>query len=72
MLILEYTYKWIAVSKKIKQPWWCLLGFAKSQFGVEGEKKDILNLYWYNRAMLLREEGKLPAWEGILLVREKE
>ena len=30
-----------------------------------------LDLYWYSRIILARVEGKLPAWEGIRLVRER-
>jgi hypothetical protein len=30
-----------------------------------------LDLYWYYRIILARAEGRLPAWEGIRLVRER-
>ena len=29
----------------------------------------VLELYWHSRLILARAEGKLPAWEGIRLVR---
>jgi energy-coupling factor transporter ATP-binding protein EcfA2 len=36
------------------------------------EKKIILNLHWWLRVVIAREEGQLPAWEGIRLVRERQ
>jgi len=36
------------------------------------EKKLILNLHWWLRVVIAREEGQLPAWEGIRLVRDYE
>jgi energy-coupling factor transporter ATP-binding protein EcfA2 len=36
------------------------------------EKKLILNLHWWLRVVIAREEGQLPAWEGIRLVRERQ
>lgn len=36
------------------------------------EKKLILNLHWWLRVIIAREEGQLSAWEGIRLVRERQ
>jgi hypothetical protein len=39
---------------------------------IEKKKQDVLDVYWFLRIVQEREAGKLPAWEGIRLVREFE
>jgi hypothetical protein len=43
---------------------------ARSKFDYSEDKKLILNLKWCLRIIIGREKGKLPAWEGIRIVRE--
>lgn len=39
--------------------------------GEEEKREDELRAYWFLRAVIAREAGALPAWEGIRLVRER-
>lgn len=43
----------------------------RHQSDYHRKKKLILNLHWWLRVVIAREEGQLPAWEGIRLVRER-
>ena len=55
MLIAEYAYQG---SQQMDKP--------------DPEVQQIaLDLYWHYRIIVARAEGKLPAWEGIRLVRER-
>ena len=42
---------------------------TKSDYGKN--KQAILNLYWWLQLVMAREEGQLPAWEGIRIVQER-
>jgi energy-coupling factor transporter ATP-binding protein EcfA2 len=71
--ILEYAYKGFHVPEKRKRtrwkPW---RRFQLSMDDTEKLKKYVLDVYWFLRMVQAREAGKLPAWEGIRLVREFE
>lgn len=58
-----------------KPRWWkrWLQQWTTSELTIlsENEKGYILQYYWFFRILQAREEGKLPAWEGIRLVRER-
>jgi energy-coupling factor transporter ATP-binding protein EcfA2 len=68
--ILEITYKDMLQQGKIERRLRRRLLGQSSDKKTEQEKKDLLNTYWFYRVVQMREEGKLPAWEGIVLVRE--
>lgn len=38
---------------------------------VKERKQRVLEAYWWLEIIMAREEGKLPAWEGIQIVREQ-
>jgi hypothetical protein len=38
---------------------------------TEKEKQEVLHTYWWLQIMMAREEGRLPAWEGIRIVGEQ-
>lgn len=38
---------------------------------TEKEKQEMVHTYWWLRIVAAREEGKLPAWEGIRIVCEQ-
>jgi energy-coupling factor transporter ATP-binding protein EcfA2 len=68
-------YAWIGYNELEKQkdnrPSW-QRWLSRRRFDYNEEKPDILNLYWWLQLVMAREEGKLPAWEGIRIVRERE
>lgn len=72
LILLEYSHHIYAKLINGEQPWWHKLRFKNSKSYMEKEQQILLDLYWFHRTILLREEGKLPAWEGILIVREKK
>ncbi len=61
--LLEYAYEGLLLFERIKRPW-------KKNLGIEKLKHDVLDDYWFLHMVRMREQGKLPAWEGIRLVRE--
>ena len=38
---------------------------------IKKEKQKRFEAYWWLQTVMAREEGKLPAWEGIQIVREQ-
>jgi hypothetical protein len=72
-LVKLTEYIWISYDKLEKKKWYSwlqrLLG-RKSNYNKE--KQAILNLHWWLQIITLREQGELPAWEGIRIVREKK
>jgi energy-coupling factor transporter ATP-binding protein EcfA2 len=73
MNLLEYFYEGFQWSGKRERPWWKpWRRFRRSIYNTEKLKQDVLDLYWSLRLVQAREAGKLPAWEGIRLVREFE
>jgi energy-coupling factor transporter ATP-binding protein EcfA2 len=71
--ILEYAYDGLQLSVKRERLWWKpWRRFRRSMDDIEKMKQDVLDLYWSLRMVQAREAGKLPAWEGIRLVRELE
>jgi hypothetical protein len=73
MSLLEFLFEDLRVPKKRKLPWWKpWRKFRRSMDDNEKLKQDVLDLYWFLRIVQAREEGQLPAWEGIRLVREFE
>jgi energy-coupling factor transporter ATP-binding protein EcfA2 len=69
--LLEFAYDELQLLEKRKRPWWKLGDqFRRSMDNKKELKKKILDLYWFLRMVQAREAGKLPAWEGIRLVRE--
>ena len=66
-------YAWIGyeeLEKEYKPSWWQRL-LGRKPLDYNKEKQAILNLYWWLQIIILREQGKLPAWEGIRIVRDK-
>ncbi|RKZ73917.1 MAG: hypothetical protein DRR19_30565, partial [Candidatus Parabeggiatoa sp. nov. 1] len=65
---------WIGYDKleKLERPGWKRWLFRRSQSDYCKDKQAILNLYWWLQIVMAREDGKLPAWEGIRIVRERE
>jgi len=62
--------------QKNNRPWWQRwLSRRRIDYNKNKQNEDkqaILNLYWWLKFIMAREEGKLPAWEGIRIVRERE
>jgi energy-coupling factor transporter ATP-binding protein EcfA2 len=46
--------------------------WLKRETSYHKEKRTLSNLYRWLQIVIAREEGKLPAWEGIRVVRERE
>ena len=68
--IFAHTYHVYDLLKSSdKTTWWQKLLGAKSAY--EADQQTVLQAYWWMQILLLREEGKLPAWEGIRIVRER-
>ena len=65
-------YIWIGYNEMEQEcPWWQLwLYRQKSDYSKE--KQVILDFYWSLQIVMAREQGQLPAWEGIRIVRERE
>ncbi len=71
--IFEYSYEGFQRLIKRIRPWWKpWRRLRRSMDDTEKKKQDVLDLYWSLRLVQAREAGKLPAWEGIRLVREFE
>ncbi|MGD2086235.1 MAG: NACHT domain-containing protein [Candidatus Aminicenantes bacterium] len=71
IILLEYAYDGLQLLHKTEWPWWKLwLRFGHSKGKTHESQQEILDLHWFLRMVQAREEGKLPAWEGIRLVRE--
>lgn len=70
--LFELVYDVLQLQEKkelLSKLWgWLRRSTAKS----EKLKEDVINLYWFLRVVQAREARKLPAWEGIRLVREFE
>jgi hypothetical protein len=70
LLILELICETVSIEKSFyPRGYWGK--WLKAETVPKGYQKDIIDLYWFLRTVQLREQGELPAWEGILLVREK-
>jgi energy-coupling factor transporter ATP-binding protein EcfA2 len=71
--LAEYT--WIGYNELEKQKdnrsWW-QRWFSRRQIDYNEDRQALLNLYWWLQLVIAREEGQLPAWEGIRIVRERE
>ena len=69
-------YAWISYNElekpKNNRPWRQRWLSRRSRIDYNEDKQDILNLYWWLQIVMAREEGKLSAWEGIRIVRERE
>jgi len=72
-------YAWIGYCKLEQEEqqlsWWQRIRGHKIydyDYDYNKEKQAILNLYWWLQITILREQGKLPAWEGIRIVRERK
>jgi hypothetical protein len=46
------------------------VGFGKMKY-AEGRQQAMLDFYWWLQILMARADGKLPAWEGIRIVRER-
>ena len=65
---------WISydeLENEYRLSWWQRMRGHKSN-DFTTEKQIILNFHWWLQIIILREQGKLPAWEGIRIVREKK
>lgn len=51
--------------------WGRLLGIHRDDADEEERQQAVLNFYWWVRIVWARELGRLPAWEGIRVVRER-
>lgn len=70
--LLAYTYLGLEKWRGLAAPsgWRRLLRRRKGGDAIEEAQQATLELYWWLQIVLAREEGKLPAWEGIRIVRE--
>ncbi len=68
--LLAYAYSGYDLLKSSDRTWWQKLRGAKSDYAAE--QQTVLQAYWWLQILLLREAGKLPAWEGIRMVRERK
>ena len=59
-------------NKTDNRPWWKRWFSRLRQSDFAEDKQDILNLQEWLKIVMAREAGKLPAWEGIRIVRERE
>jgi energy-coupling factor transporter ATP-binding protein EcfA2 len=66
----EIIYDKLQLPGIIERPWWKPWRRFRSMYYIERLRQDVLDLYWFLRLVQAREAGKLPAWEGIRLVRE--
>ncbi|MBF0606649.1 MAG: NACHT domain-containing protein [Candidatus Magnetobacterium sp. LHC-1] len=71
--LYEYIYLGFGEMKHdIAQSWWKrMIGIKRKNAYYEQQQQAALHLYLWSRLTLARIEGKLPAWEGIRLVREQ-
>lgn len=70
--LLEFAYiGFEELNRMDVPPWWQrLLRRRREDKSIAEAQQDTLDLYWWLQIVLAREEGKLPAWEGIRIVRE--
>ncbi|KJU86091.1 signal transduction protein with Nacht domain protein [Candidatus Magnetobacterium bavaricum] len=69
--IFEYIYISLGeIGHDVAQPWWKRALRIKSRNAYEYNQQAALSLYLWSQLTTARVEGKLPAWEGIRLVRE--
>ncbi|MBF0336792.1 MAG: NACHT domain-containing protein [Nitrospirae bacterium] len=70
--IFEYIYIGLdEIIRNITQPWWKRLLRIKARNNSEADQHTALRLYLWSQLTLARIECKLPAWEGIRLIREQ-
>jgi len=72
--LTEYTLIGYDEREKEKdyRPWWKRWLSRQRKDDFSEDKQDILNLQGWLKIIMAREEGKLPAWEGIRIVREQK
>lgn len=68
--IFAYAYQGYDLLKSEGRIWSQKMRGAKSDYDTS--QQIVLQAYWWMQILLLREEGKLPAWEGIRIVRERK
>jgi hypothetical protein len=69
--IFEYGYIGYEDLKRPDSRTWWIKWLPRGKAGdYREERQRVLELYWWAQITLGRMEGKLPAWEGIRLVRE--
>ena len=77
--MLEYAYVGIRAKQSHSHVvWWRRLRGAHQAEDAADTKPeqdrlemDVSELYWWLQVIMAREDGKLPAWEGIRIVREQ-
>jgi hypothetical protein len=69
--VFEYSYEGHVMLEKVERPWWQRLLRIRGKVNWEAGKQLALEAYWWLQIVRLREEGKLDAWEGIRIVRER-
>lgn len=68
--LLESAYRGYEMLSKKSAPFWKrLLRLNRSKY--VNEQESVMLAWWWQRIVLAREEGELPAWEGIRIVREQ-
>ncbi len=67
--LLELRQAWRKYVVRITEIIW--VGYNE-KLDYSEEIKLILNLHWHLKIIIAREEGKLHAWEGIRIVRERK
>lgn len=68
--IFAYAYEGYDLLKSETSDWRTRLHSLISKY--EDDEPAVLQAYWWMQILLLRDEGKLPAWEGIRIVRERK
>jgi hypothetical protein len=69
--LLAYAHEGFGLLNSDSQPWWRRLLPSRNSADYQEEKRMVLDTYWWLRIVMAREEGKLYAWEGIRIVRER-
>ena len=71
--LLEYI--WVGyerLSRSPEPPWYLRWLSRRSNLYNPRERQAVLELYWWLHIVMAREQGTLPAWEGIRIVRVRK
>jgi hypothetical protein len=72
-LVLLYAWIGYEMAEKEKEPrqWWQRWRARRPKVDYTSEKEAVLVAYIWLAIVMWREQGDLPAWEGIRIVRER-
>ncbi|MCP4701908.1 MAG: NACHT domain-containing protein [Gammaproteobacteria bacterium] len=71
--LAEYTWTGYGELEKLERikRWWQFWRWGEKKSDYNIQKRTMLGLHWWLTLVNARAEGKLPAWEGIRIVRER-